>query len=272
MLEVTLLKVKHSGENEAKKLLPYIIRCDVYSTEDAGFCANDLKNVQEWWKNTLKMSRSAANVSFNERSTGIREIDEFGNKRYDYLHRNQKPLLAIERWNKKESDEIKSKVDTYVNTSNESFKFLLIDDLKSYFESYTFYLKQLQESVEARDKHIAQNLSKAEEWIRHENPELSKKQTLNLTIELGSGHLPENFTHIPINVINLVNLGTNFLEELTSNISNTYRIEDLTQRDILAYGMGQLAIAGIVSKITDHELRFASMEELGKILKLRRRI
>jgi hypothetical protein len=54
MLDLTLLKVKHAGEKEARKLLPYVGLCDAFSPESATLTERDAKLAEEEWRRFLK--------------------------------------------------------------------------------------------------------------------------------------------------------------------------------------------------------------------------
>ena len=58
MLDIIILKVIHTGEREAKKLLPYILECDIFSNESIGSSEKYAKLAERNWERTLKLTRS----------------------------------------------------------------------------------------------------------------------------------------------------------------------------------------------------------------------
>lgn len=52
--EMTLLKVYHTGTDEAKKLIPYIQRCGVYSPESAAMTEEMAEEAQNDWEKCFR--------------------------------------------------------------------------------------------------------------------------------------------------------------------------------------------------------------------------
>lgn len=51
MLNITILNTTHIGEQEAKKLLPYVKSCDAFSGENAGASGDDAQRFESQWRN-----------------------------------------------------------------------------------------------------------------------------------------------------------------------------------------------------------------------------
>jgi hypothetical protein len=270
VLEVTLLKVRHGSEQEAKKLLPYIRSCDVYSPEESGLKAQDVKKILEWWKGIRSLPRSRALIAIAKVKSDLSEIDEYSLKQRDYLFRSQKPLVYLERWSEEEGNTLQNRTNTYIRGPPYAIKALAEGDINEYFRLYLHCLEEMCAVTKARDMHIGQNLSHAEGWIRQENPQLKGKDPLRLTFELGFGHWPEKYSQIPVNVIHLADTNPlNVNEELSLKVGNAQKPSDLSSRDILAYGLSELSKIGMLT-ISQDELKSASFNELERIFRLRR--
>ena len=58
MIDITLLKVKHSLVSEARKLIPFIQNCDVFGIENAGASEEEADRVERYMQEAYLLSRN----------------------------------------------------------------------------------------------------------------------------------------------------------------------------------------------------------------------
>ena len=118
MIEITLLKCKHAGKEEARKLLPYIQNSDVFAPE-AGYGTEDsVAEYEEYWESILssRLSRTRFNkeneIIMSKRFGLTNDLErrklkqEYGLVLYDYLFRNRVLLWHVERFSKQEAEKV----------------------------------------------------------------------------------------------------------------------------------------------------------------------
>ncbi len=263
MLNVTLLKVRHSDESEAKKLLPHIRSCDVYAKECGGQTEKEAIKLETMWRELLTKSRSEflhimSNVTAN-RSFGNYEL-----KQWDYLFRQQKPLFFMERWPDAKGDEICAKQDASSDFHLKAMEKLENGNTVGFLKEYIKALQLLVEVTKDRDMHIAEVLCGAESKIRKANLAINGKEVVNYTLSLGEMHNPEKYSSVPIAVVHLTE--RNVKEEIIENLRAKKGPAEWPDRDILALGI--LDLAELKKRQVDEQTAsFASFEELVDTLR-----
>jgi hypothetical protein len=235
MLDLTLLKVKHAGEKEARKLLPYVGLCDAFSPESATLTERDAKLAEEEWRRFLKSmshKRFIRNTTEIQRATNPPLIAEYAIRMGDYLFRASKPIMVC---------------DDFIGFINESRRAIELGI------SYR----------EFRDVHIAKNISNAEHCLRRDNPELRLEDPIRLTMALGYEHSLEDHITQPFALIRLVDDAE---REISAKLMAQAKANDQMQdRDILAYTLALSASSGKIS-IGEEAIRHATLDELKEIL------
>lgn len=239
MLEVTLLKVFHRGEDNARRMLPYVSGCDVYSIESSCCTEQMAVTLEKEWKNErLKLSRTQF-LRLMERDMNSVQRNEdalkFGLKIRDYVFRAGKPIAIVERFSTEETRRLLSYMTMALTRTNKAHALLSEGKLDGFMVEMKKGVAILAHVAKVRDMHIAENISSMEGALRLQNPELREKETIHLTVSLGGAHEPEKYCKIPIRV---VDLSKDHKEKLMGLMPNSVRPRDYSERDILAYGLG----------------------------------
>jgi len=211
MLDITILKTKHSGESEARKILPYVQSSDAFSLEifNPIMTEDKLTFKEEEWAELIGSgtSRSKFSASLDNMFTsfGDPEGPAYLRKVFDYLFRNKTPLYHAERW--KEYQQIKEIYDFWISGNEIISRGLeLLNDgdfelgSRLYFRGGELHSRHRV----MRDKNVAQNLPKAEEFLRSAYPKLASKDKIALCVQVGASHKPELYIPQETKVINLV--------------------------------------------------------------------
>jgi len=179
MLEITILKTHHRGEEEARKLLPYIQCCDVFGIESPLCTQQKAEEKEKEWTKILQQDMSTDEFirAFDKTSKGKKDTKAeeqkylYLRKTYEQLFVERKPLWHSERW-------------IIPPSSSQST------------------IRQKAELIRARDRQIAENLASAEQILRKTYERLQEKPVINLTLTVGALHTPEsylpNYTSTPI--------------------------------------------------------------------------
>jgi len=195
MLEVTILKVQHSGTREARKLLPYIQNCDVFGPEDSIVTEKIALDKEKDWEKIIKSDESRFRF-IGRTSDKIREIEwhperaEYLLKVYDYLFREQKPLWFPEKCSEEERKNLllpDGELDV------RAFKAFSKGDMDVFFAEIWEYVTLMFKQAEKRDQIIAKNLRVAETSIRNQYPSLASKEPVRYTFFVGFAHEPEKY-------------------------------------------------------------------------------
>lgn len=263
MLETTLLKVKHWGEDEAKKLLPYIQQADVFSPEIA-FATEQWAVYQEKdWIKALQMSRSKFLEIGKRRYDGQVEpkLVEYNLKREDYLFRAKIPIFFLEKWNQREVVELEAKNNEETRLFSQATTYLRTGKVTEYLEIAPRAISLSIQNVKKRDKKMVETLSDAERIIREQYVQLKIKDPIQLVMELGAAHYPESWADLPIRVIELDNphqLGRELSEKF-------YKIDsesDYSPKDVLVFGL--VMAMSLPISFDEEELRSLNFEELKR--------
>src|SRR3989338_3591492 len=107
MLDITILKTAHGGDDcrhaelRARKLIPYIEHCDVFSIESALVTEQTARDIERVWAGVLKSKitrqkfhEGAQYFVKQERNPTIRA---YTTKAYEYVFRNKRALYCSER-------------------------------------------------------------------------------------------------------------------------------------------------------------------------------
>ena len=266
MLEIKMLKVVHDGEDEARKLLPHIQECDVFSQESQALTEEEAVLLEQNWEALLQMSRSRFRHEL-ERTYGGSDSSfaQYNIKRDDYLFQNKKPIIFLERWSQEDSLRLKESENNWNKKRRIYLKALHEKEIDRFMELCPPSLRDFSQwMIVERDKHIADNLTRAEEIIHTNYPQLIAKTPKILTFDLGTGHALQRYTSIPIKVIDLDGK-LSMCDRILHDLMQTEVPKDYPKRDLLAYGIGELAYEGLLS-VDDSTLRNASFDELKKIV------
>lgn len=206
MLEVTLIKIEHSGLANAKLLLPHILKCNVYGGELAHTTRKIAEKREDAHETRLKSSRAKNTALWEKEKPTIwrtRNCIAYLQKENDYLFRNRIPLWHTERYEGADIDRIKEFQDTLQQLSIQEGAYYQIGDVDACIDTLWTLHKVLERCTLFRDRHIAATLSTAEEDIRERYPALADLETIKYVITLGNGHALEHVTDFPIRVIEL---------------------------------------------------------------------
>ncbi|MBX4196737.1 hypothetical protein KW805_04060 [Candidatus Pacearchaeota archaeon] len=185
MLNIQILKTTHIFEDQARKLLPYIQKCDVFAPEIPCKLERECTEEEEKWSSLLRSSKTRSGflrdhddenfhlLSSEDQKT--RESAKYQRILRDYLFRCRKPLYVAERWQVSRPD-----ISIIRNPSISSPK-----------EAYNHF-KSLIDLSRRRDDNVAENLLKAEERIKTVYPAFQEKQVILLTLEIGAYHRIED--------------------------------------------------------------------------------
>lgn len=199
MLEVTILKVWHSGKSEAEKLIPYIRDCDVWSPEnfltEAGvsrletYCA---AAVRRGWQ-----------VSEAERKLVRQFTCDYTRIQLEHVLCLRRPLFFLERHQQEGYETLERMWATAENEIEVAHTELKKGYWNLFLNRIWDHIGTTDSFVHFRDTHMARNLAKAERLIRTTYPQLRHTDPLRLTAWVGSVHSPEKHTNMPITVHSL---------------------------------------------------------------------
>ena len=218
MLDITILKTAHGGDDcrqaelRARKLIPYVQNCDTFSVESALCTEETAKDFERIWYGVLaepKIKRKdfLEGVEYFVKQEPNPTIRHYLRKAYEYAFRNKKPLYCAERW----ADEAKAVLvgSLWVTGSN-----MLLSGLSSIAQGNESEIefarcyqgsKYMHNFIKGRDVNVGKNLARAEAIIRETYPQLEKKDTIHLCIQIGAVHMPEIFSPLRVNDSVLVN-------------------------------------------------------------------
>jgi len=262
MLEVDILKVTHATEKEAKKLLPYIKDCDVYSPE-AAFLSEPEARIREYeWEGLIKSDMNRTRFlkikTFQEESDP--RILAYSMKEWEYCFRSKKPFWYLERFSTQRAKELMDDYHKSDSLFHESLVKLEQGDIEEFFEQNTLYNNLFNSIISKRDQHMGTNLTVAEEQIRERYPQFKDKESLRLAVQIGAYHNIENYTDLPVRVLDLTGEEDNIFIRYTETIYHNKDPEQ-TKKHTLAIGVFSLAEAGIL-KLNEAQIEKMSFEEL----------
>jgi hypothetical protein len=258
MLKVTLLKVRHAGEADAKRLLPYIQRCDIYAPESEAGTLKDAIRVEKMWQEDLKLSRTAFHKKLDGMKHGLASDIAFKTKEFDYLFRQAKPLAVLERFSDEESRRLLLLREESNKIWMAALALLLTSLVDDAIDRASESAAKSTIEVRTRDRHMASNIDQLEARVRATVPSLAKKQTIELVVCIGAMHSPEKYSAIPMDVE--VMHTDPFAFQLYENA------KDYDRRDLFAYLLSEMMER---AKMAPDPLLFrtASMSDLNDMLR-----
>lgn len=235
MLELTILKVCHSGFAEARKLLVYIQACDVFGEENAAEQETIAEFGELEWERVLSSVKSLTafralqdKAIYFEQNPGRQA---YGKKVREYLFRNKVFLWHAERFSQEESQGLFARLKESDALFERALQDLNSGRIEGFLSQYWNYELKFNKLVDERDQHIARQLSLAEERIRKRYVCLERKEIIQYSIALGGTHAPEQYCGLPCKVVDLRENG------LVPRIVKGVRQRDYTaevKRDVLA--------------------------------------
>ncbi len=243
MLEVTILKVLHSGRENADLLLPYIEKCDIFAPEAGGMPERTAKIDEWWWKGALK--KDIDYHEFEARLTNelnSREDNEWGLRLHELLHQYQKPIYYVERFSSADANRIWSLIETAYHNSAE--RYLKAGRVKAFLNRIKEDERRLNRIADQRDQHIAGTIKNAELDIRKRYPSLREKELLRLVVFLGAFHAPERYvrTADSLVVIPKEEISEKEKETISYQLLRAYQARNTPEIDrlLLADGLNRL--------------------------------
>ncbi len=261
MIEVTILKVQHVGEDEARKLLPYVQNCDVYSPENPYATERISASWEAGFEQASKLNRTQFSKVIQALLNSMRPDDfAYFVKQYDYLYRAKRPLWFLERCSPEERQKVQSVVDSAKNANAGALSALERGQLEDFMGNCSSFLRLEAESFSQRDMIMGRTIQTAEEQIRSRYAQLRDREPLRYVAAVGALHSPEKHTSIPVKVVDLWNPPKTV--QYRFDLACQPSIDaDVVKRDILAYGALHLSQKGFLS-FTEPEIREMSIDVL----------
>lgn len=156
MLDVTILKVYHATEKEAKKLRPYIEKCDVFSPEGSLALDKEVDKEENKWNEALKtVSRSRIKKwleNNNDNSHLINaEIIAYRAKMFDQLYISKRLLWHVERFSDEELKILRLIQKDYFIKHENSFQHLRNGNSTVFLNDLWASIQRQGELVKIRD-------------------------------------------------------------------------------------------------------------------------
>jgi hypothetical protein len=204
MLEITVLKTRHAGKDEARKLFPYIKTSDVFSPENACISEQEAKVLEDNWESNLGLSRTQYRKKSGIANGATHRISEYYTLLYESIFRNKIPLWYAERFSDLEQKRsIDKKISEMLQTAKLADRLMFSGDLENGLRKCYEHLHKLYDLANLRDKKIAENLEGVESFLRRRYTQLSKKDPLQLTLQVGQGHNIERYASVPLTTVSL---------------------------------------------------------------------
>lgn len=264
-LEVTILRVKHGGISEAKKLLPYIKSCDVWAPE-YGMCSEEeaQKTESEWVKSLTESRTQVLRHLESLPVYGGALLKKYHTKQFDYLYISQKRIWHVERCTPEEEQILIQLYTSQHELGTISYKALLDRNFKDFFDFHLQALEHESQGRELRDKIMARNLSSAEARIK-ETYALEDKDPLRLIVPIGGLHRIEKYSPIPVCSIIELRGEPQTAEDALIKAREQGRSSEELKPYILAFG------ASLLPKerregLTEQQMMRMSLEELMRVV------
>lgn len=201
MLEAIVLKVRHTGMQEARKLLPHILSCDVFGPEYACLTEESARSVEGLWDGVLAtgMSRSRLKRLLEEMEPVAKlPADQvaYSNQMFEYLFRNRKPIYHLERFSLQESLALNAKFAEVTLARREAAALVRAGRVEEGVARWHAATREEIAMNDVRDEHMAQQLLCAEERLRERYPQLG--ETIHFPFIVGSMHRPEAYAEVPV--------------------------------------------------------------------------
>jgi hypothetical protein len=195
-LDITLLKVRHEGKEEARKLFPYIDNCDVFCPEATLCSASWVETYEQEWLCQIMHIIPYTPPKFSDDFGSGEYIAEW----YPYLYSKAKPVYLLERWNI--SYEASNALQLENHQLHERWKKVKIID-ESNIQEWEEYIMRFEKITRMRDEHIGMQLNLAEQNLRRKHGFLREKKTISLCAYVGAAHCPEKYTSLPVKIVEL---------------------------------------------------------------------
>lgn len=258
MLEVTILKVAHgntpstSGEQEARKLIPFVQECNIFGMEFSYMTEKDARAIEMFWTGLLGISRSCANeeiAAWQSRAENGGRFPDGGYiaAEFDHLHCNGVPLFIPERW--PYGTDVRETCKQYlrgISLYEEGIHSLSSGNAKGGIRLAYEGVVLCVRSNERRDAHMAEVIRSAEENIRSFYPDLSE-DPLKYCVALGAAHRVEDLLERDPLVVSLLPKSMNPVFELVNKVRDGASCEEVAQ--LISYIAHQESGASEASKI-----------------------
>ena len=199
MLEITVYKIMHAHESEARKLIPHIQGSDVFSIEMAALSKQESLQTANSWAETLQdpgMNRTRARQKISQKfnssklSSGDSEISYWLSV-FDYLYRNNVGVWLAEQYETREEGRaMNSNIVRMIRETDRGFD--LINRGMQAGKALVYSTdKEWGVINDRRDRTIGAVAQEAEQRIRESYPWLSQKPTIKWGIPIGAWHQPE---------------------------------------------------------------------------------
>jgi len=208
MLKITVLQTAHEGD-QARKLIPYVRACDVYSSEAHGLSDANAHMLEREWLGLLsaETTRTKASRAIGTFVSGfqVESHRKYTQTELDYVWRNRKPLFFVERWRGESDDpEILNEPVYQGQRMIVEGEGLIADGRVSEgVNKWHKGVKIISGAGDRRDRDIADNVLEAEPRIRDLTSHLRTKDQICLTINLGGSHKIERYLRMPVNIVDL---------------------------------------------------------------------
>ena len=234
MLELKVLRVYHSGDKEAKKLLPYIKECDLFCSEEAFLTEEAAARVEA----ELQLKYKGSRTNFHNWASTLLQNDNEQERAYllrkfDYLYVSKVPVWHLERFTDEEARkarEYMNKAETLMNEAGRKLEKGHIEEcVKMYFDGMKIEL----EGVRYRDDHIGGNISIMDQKVRQIYPSISDQRQLRVAMDIGGLHRPDKYTSMLLTMIDLRGKPENPIQALWYDFDEHKTLEEM-KRLILA--------------------------------------
>ncbi|MBI2136061.1 hypothetical protein HYU06_03250 [Candidatus Woesearchaeota archaeon] len=271
MLKIKILKTTHKGEDEARKLLPFISDCHVFGPEVGGMTEQQSIENEEQWLRVLNsgISRSQFKRGMKPfplsddpdiKAMATQEKISYFLKLTDYLYRAKMPKWHCERLTPDEAEIVFQQRKLSAHLQREQERMLLLGDVDGYLKAASLYLKNIKDSLDFRDKAIARCLETAEAHLRNlvntfiktsQKTAVSEHKPLVYAVQIGGSHAPENYVRdngsLEVQIVDLAkNEGTSEDNIIIGGYLHGKTIEDL-RKELLVKGLLYLRKNRVIS-------------------------
>lgn len=238
VLELRILKVVHSTEEQAKKLLPHIQWADIVGIENAYCSESEAVQSENGWLSYLKLSRTrclkAVRADLAHMSEG--EQDYFL-KFSDYMYRNQRPIYLIERFPDQAVQELRQDGFEKERKEKETLSLLVNGHIDDFLKEVMIHFEKMFSGVHLRDKNMANILNNAEQNIRARYASLKNKPVIKMVAPMGMGHEPEKYINFPFEIVPFDGEPSLMCQLENKNFEFYCRTGKISPRETLAYGI-----------------------------------
>ena len=203
MLNVTIVKNRHAGEEDARALEARIKKCDVLAFEQGYGTEDHAKTVELWFEHVRKRQ-----VGQKELLTALNPDDDpYTRQLLRGVMRSGKPVWLVERFTSDERTRLKGERREKGNRYHEEVDKVLVEfkrDFRNFdpgiaaCRTYLYELARWEQRHKIfRDEHIARNIDRAEDAIRERYPSFHRVKNLKFAVIIGRIHRPEDYVTNP---------------------------------------------------------------------------